>query len=148
MKSILKSFDELSAKELYDILYLRQNVFIIEQDCIYSDIDGNDHKALHLLIHNAKSLIAYLRIFPPGVKTSESSIGRIVVAPGHRGTGLGKELINSGIRICQERYPESSIKIEAQAALKEYYSNYGFVPEGDVYVWDGIDHIKMVLTKD
>lgn len=142
MKSIYKSFQELSPKELQDIFRLRQRVFIIEQDCFYEDIDGMDNQAKHLLFYNAEGLAAYLRIFEAGIKYEEASLGRIVVAEEYRGTGLGHELINKGISICDG----SAIRIEAQAPLEKYYQQFGFKSDSDIYVVDGIDHIQMVLT--
>ena len=145
MRFDLKSFDELSPSDLYQILNLRQEVFIIEQDCIYNDIDGADPFAIHLLLKEEDNLIAYLRFFPPSIKVDDTSMGRIVVKKTHRGTEVGPALINKGIQICLERFPDSAIHIEAQAALKEYYSKFGFEAIGEVYVWDGIDHIEMIL---
>lgn len=144
MKSVYKSFSKLTTNELYQILKLRQDVFIIEQDCIYGDIDGNDSKAYHLLFLKDDTVIAYLRIFAPGVKVKEVSMGRIIVSKDFRGTGLGKTLIEKGIELCTNHYPDTDIRIEAQAALMSYYNQYGFKEEGEVYLWDGIDHIQMV----
>lgn len=146
MKSYCKVFSELTCIELYDILKLRQEVFIIEQDCIYGDIDGADPQAFHLCYYDGDTLTAYIRFFAPGIKTKETSMGRIIVAERYRGTGLGKTLIEEGIRICEDRFPAADIRIEAQAALTGYYNQYGFVEEGEVYLWDGIDHIQMVKS--
>ncbi len=143
METIYKSFEELSSAQLQDILRLRQNVFIIEQQCFYEDIDGADSRAEHLMIYEGDKLAAYLRIFPFGVKyKNEANMGRIVVDSEFRGTGLGETLIKKGIELCNMK----PIRIEAQAALEEYYSSFGFVAEGEVYVVDGIDHLQMVLT--
>ena len=143
MEILYKPFQELSPKQLEDIFRLRQRVFIIEQQCFYEDIDGEDDKAVHLLFYKSRHLAAYLRIFPYGVKyKNEANIGRIVVDPKFRGTGLGEELIKKGISLCEDK----PIRIEAQAALRRYYNELGFKEEGDVYVVDGIDHLQMVLT--
>ena len=143
MNAILKPFDELSSKQLEEVFRLRQRVFIIEQECFYEDIDGSDEQALHLMFYDAGKLAAYLRIFPQGIKyETEASLGRIVVEPAFRGTGLGPELIKKGIEICKDQ----PIRIEAQAALKEYYRDLGFKEEGKIYVVDGIDHLQMVLS--
>jgi ElaA protein len=140
MEVIYKPFKELAPEELEDVFRLRQNVFIIEQECFYEDIDGSDYKANHLLFYQGEKLAAYLRLFPAGTKLQgEHSLGRIVVDPEFRGTGLGPKLIKKGIELCDGE----PIRIEAQAALKHYYNSLGFVEEGDVYVVDGIDHIQM-----
>lgn len=142
MKIIYKPFDELNPKQLEDLFRLRQRVFIIEQDCFYEDIDGADELANHLLFYEGEKLAAYLRLFLPGAKyDTEASIGRIVVDPEFRGTGLGPELIKKGIEYCEG----NPIRIEAQAALENYYQQLGFKSEGEVYVVDGIDHLQMTL---
>lgn len=145
MKKIISSFDELTNVQLYDLLKLRQDVFIIEQNCIYPDIDGYDKKASHLLIYEHDELAAYSRIFPPDIKyNTETSIGRIIVSPKKRGGSLGKTLIEKSISYCITNYPKSDIRIEAQAKLKNYYSKFGFIGDSDVYPVDGIDHLQMV----
>ena len=146
MRFLLKKYSDLSAEESFRLLKLRQDVFIIEQNCIYPDIDGSDTDALHLLLFTDGALAAYSRIFAPGIKFKDaSSIGRIVVDQKYRGTDVGRALIQESIRVCKKHYPETSIRIEAQAALKEYYEQYGFSAEGGIYVVDDIDHIQMVL---
>ncbi|MEQ8523628.1 GNAT family N-acetyltransferase [Gracilimonas sp.] len=143
MEFVYKSFEELSSAQLQDVFRLRQRVFIIEQECFYEDIDGADNKANHLLIYEGGKLGAYLRVFPFGVKyEKEANLGRIVVDPEFRGTGLGTKLIKKGISLCEKR----PIRIEAQAALKKYYNELGFREEGEIYVVDGIDHLQMVLA--
>ena len=142
MRTIYKSFQELSSFELEDIFRLRQNVFIIEQDCFYEDIDGSDLKANHLLFYEGEQLAAYLRLFPTGTKLeNECSLGRIVVHPDFRSTGLGPRLIQKGVELCEGQ----PIRIEAQAALKKYYNDLGFTEEGEIYVVDGIDHLQMTF---
>jgi len=141
MKTFHRTYEELSNKELEDLFRLRQQIFIIEQQCFYEDIDGYDDKASHLLIYDEKDLSAYLRIFKPGIKYKEASLGRIVVAPSYRGTGLGEKLIRKGVKLCGG----GKIRIEAQAALINYYNQLGFKEEGEVYSVDDIDHIQMVL---
>ncbi len=138
----VKRFEELSPWELEDLFRLRQQVFIIEQQCFYEDIDGEDEQAEHVLMYESNTLAAYLRLFQPGVKfEDQASIGRIIVAKKFRGTGLGEKLINKGIELCKGR----PIRIEAQAALSDYYRNLGFVTEGKAYPVDDILHIQMVL---
>lgn len=141
MEIIFSTFDELTPRQVEDLFCLRQNVFIIEQACFYPDIDGEDRKAKHLLIYKDEYLAAYLRVFEEGAKFREASIGRIVVHPKFRGTGLGQTLIKKGIDYCNA----PSIRIEAQALLKSYYQQFGFKEKGEIYVVDGINHLQMVL---
>lgn len=144
MDIIFKKFIELNPKQLERIFRLRQQVFVIEQTCFYEDIDGEDDKADHLMFYEGEVLSAYLRIFMPGKKyDEEASLGRIVVAPEFRGTGLGPKLIKKGIELCNG----ARIRIEAQAALIRYYQELGFSPEGEVYIVDDIDHIQMTLSQ-
>ena len=146
MKIILKKFKKLTSFEVYQLLKLRQNVFIIEQNCIYPDIDDSDGKALHLMFFEEEELIAYSRIFKPGIKFSNSSsIGRIVVSSNSRGSTIGKLLIDKSIEYCKELFPKTPIRIEAQSDLENYYKQFGFKTESSPYLVDGITHIKMVL---
>lgn len=141
---IYKPFGKLSPRQTEEIFRLRQQVFIIEQTCFYEDIDGQDADAMHLLMYAGNELAAYSRIFQPGNKYEhECSVGRIVVAPVHRKTGLGPELIRESIRRCECDH----IRIEAQSALMEYYRQFGFESEGKIYPVDGIDHIQMTLDR-
>lgn len=143
MEIIYKVFQDLTPNELEDLFRLRQQVFVIEQKCLYEDIDGYDESADHLLFYDGKKLAAYLRLFKSGVKYEvEASLGRIVVSPEYRKTGLGPKLIKKGIELCGAE----SIRIEAQAALKEYYNRLGFKEEGEVYSVDDIDHLQMRLA--
>ena len=145
MKKFLCSFNDLTNTHLYDLIKLRQDVFIIEQNCIYQDLDGYDQKAFHFLIYDKNDLVAYSRIFPPDIKyKTETSIGRIIVSKIERGGNLGRKLINESINFCLSNYPESTIRIEAQAKLKTYYSKLGFTGDSDIYVVDGIDHLEMI----
>ena len=145
MTTILAKFEELTPAQLYDVLKLRQDIFMIEQNCLYQDMDNSDSKAYHFLMYKGAVLAAYLRIFTPGMKFKEASIGRIVVSPDFRGGSLGQKLIRSGIRTTFELFEGAHIRIEAQAALKNYYRQFGFIEEGEVYEVDDIDHLQMVL---
>lgn len=146
MKIVLKKFTELTSFEVFELLKLRQDVFIIEQDCIYPDIDGFDDKALHLMIFEEEKLIAYSRIFEPGIKFDNScSVGRIVVSSNSRGSTVGKLLIHKSISYCKQLFPNAPVRIEAQSALENYYKQFGFMTEESSYMVDGINHIKMVL---
>ena len=146
MEKFIRSFNQLTTIQLYDLLKLRQDVFIIEQNCIYQDLDGYDTNASHFLIYENNELVAYSRIFSPDVKyKGETSIGRIIVANNKRGGILGKILIEESIQYCLSNYPGKTIRIEAQAKLKNYYSNLGFLEDSDVYIVDGIEHLEMIF---
>ena len=145
MKFILfHGIDNMSPSELYNILKLRQDIFIVEQDCVYEDIDGLDDISKHLLLKVGKELAAYSRIVPPKGKFDEISIGRIVVREKFRGSGYGKKIVLESIdRIVEEGH--KSIRIEAQAHLLQFYKNLGFETAGETYILDGIPHLQMVL---
>ena len=140
------AFDDFTPRHLYDVLKLRQDIFIIEQDCIYDDIDGLDDKSEHILLHRVDGeIIGYLRIVPPDIKFREHSLGRIVVKKGFRGRGLGKKLVEKGIdRVRRGGTP--GIRIEAQAHLEKFYKNIGFSTVSEMYSVDGISHVQMMLT--
>lgn len=141
----LVDFATLSATELYDVMRLRQEVFVVEQDCVYLDADGYDAVARHLLGRDADgTLVAYLRLFAPGVKYTEACIGRVCTAAAVRGTGLGQALMQRGIAEAARLWPESALRISAQAYLLNFYDKLGFVAEGELYDEDGIPHIEMV----
>ncbi|MEH6608404.1 MAG: GNAT family N-acetyltransferase [Halioglobus sp.] len=124
---------------------MRQNVFIIEQDCLYPDLDDLDQDAMHMTGRNGESLQAYQRCLAPGVCYQESSIGRIIVAPFSRGTQLGRELVQRGIDHNRSQWPDHGIQIGAQAQLTKFYSSLGFVSLEDEYMEDGILHVHMLL---
>ena len=145
----LTPFAELSAHELYDLLRLRSEVFVVEQDCVYQDLDGLDAAALHLRISRAGELQAYARLLAPGlVHACDCSIGRVVVSPRARGRGYGRRLVAEGISACRERWPRTDIVIHAQTYLLEFYGSLGFVVEGAGYLEDGIPHHTMRLRSD
>jgi len=144
MEWITKKFNDLSPEELYAVAKLRQDVFIIEQNCIYDDLDGLDDQAYHVSGFLNKQLVAYARIFPPGIKYEEVSIGRIVTSPSYRKQGLGKMLVKKSIEVCDSKFHGKPIKIEAQSHLQEFYKALGFIPQGDTYPVDGISHIIMI----
>lgn len=139
----LKKFDDLTVHELYAILRLRNEVFIIEQNCVYQDIDDKDHPALHLMYFDEEKLIGYTRILPPGISYTDPSIGRVVTAPSVRNKGLGKELMQKSIEACINRYGTVNITLSAQLYLKKFYESFDFISIGEKYLEDGIDHIKM-----
>jgi ElaA protein len=139
-----RAFSELSIAELYDILALRQHVFIVEQRCPYLDADGLDPKCRHVWAVRDKDLVAYLRVVPPGLKYVEPSLGRIVTSPGARGTGLGRVLVRRGIALVAVYHGPVAIRIGAQAYLEKFYGTLGFKRAGANYDEDGIPHLEMV----
>ncbi len=147
VKYIWKKFSDLSRDELYEIIHLRQKVFILEQDCPYIDADFSDQDAFHLLGYDGEHLIAYLRAFPPGIKYEGVSLGRIVVDISRRGEQLGQSLTEEGISYLSQHYPGIEIIISAQHRLENFYNDLGFTPRGDVYLEDNIDHIQMFYKK-
>ena len=142
---IWHNFDTISKEELYDVLSLRQRVFIIEQDCLYEDLDYSDQDASHLLLYKDNKLIGYSRVFPPGIKYDAASIGRIVTDSDYREKGYGRSITQESIRFLKNNYPGSDITISAQYRLVNFYEDLSFKREGDVYLEDDIDHIKMTL---
>jgi ElaA protein len=134
-----RSFAQLTTRELYAIIALRERVFVIEQRCIYLDADGLDPIATHVWAARDGAIVAYLRILPAGAKFPEASIGRVIVAASERGTGLGRELVGRGIVIA-----DGPIRIGAQAHLQRFYGGLGFETISDVYDEDGIPHVDMI----
>ncbi len=140
----LKKFDDLSPHELYAILQLRNEVFAIEQNCVYPDLDNKDQPSYHLMGWNNDKLIAYARIIPPAVIYPEPSIGRVVTSPAARGNNIGKELMEQSINKVYELYGKTPIRIGAQLYLLKFYTGLGFHKTSAVYLEDGIEHIEMV----
>jgi ElaA protein len=141
------SFDQLSTTQLYKIMQLRQRVFVVEQDCIFLDLDDLDQCGVHILCWRGSELIAYQRCLPPGQGFIDSALGRIAVAPEARGIKLGQELVQRGIDHNFSRWPDNDIQIGAQAHLIDFYANLGFVSCNDEYVEDGIPHIHMIKSR-
>ena len=139
----IKRFDELTLDELYNILQLRNEVFIVEQNCIYKDLDGKDRSAWHLIATEDDKLIAYTRILPPGVSYNDPAIGRVVTSPSKRRSGLGRELMKRSIEACEKLFGTTSITLSAQVYLKSFYGSFGFIVMGEEYLEDGIPHIEM-----
>jgi ElaA protein len=136
-------FDALRPIELHDLLRLRVDIFVVEQRCAYAEIDGQDPIALHILGHDTNGrLIAYARVLPPG-QDGKPHIGRVVVEQHHRGTGIGRELMERAIRASTGLHPSLPIVVQAQAALQDFYRSLGFVPISGEYLWDGIPHVDM-----
>jgi ElaA protein len=139
-----KSFDQLTVDELYEVLQLRQAVFVVEQQCWYLDADGVDRQSLHLLGRLPSGQLAcYLRIVPPGHKFNGPSIGRVVVDNSVRRHRIGTSLMTRGIELVEERYPTFGIALSAQKYLEHFYRSFGFTSTGHEYLEDGIPHVDM-----
>ena len=141
----LKSFADLSPYELYSILQLRNEVFAVEQNCVYPDMDDKDQRSFHLMGMAEDKLLAYTRLIPPGVSYKEPSIGRVVTSPKIRRSGEGRILMERSIALIQEMYPNEPIRIGAQLYLQKFYSSLGFYTCSPVYLEDGIEHVEMLL---
>ncbi|MBC7935537.1 MAG: GNAT family N-acetyltransferase [Rhizobacter sp.] len=143
-----KIMNELTSSELYTILKLRSEVFVVEQNCVYLDIDGKDMDAYHLCGWlNNELLVAYARLLAPGVSYTEASIGRVVTHPSHRQDGYGKKLMYKAIENTLTIFNTAAIKIGAQQYLLKFYSSLGFIVSSDPYIEDGIPHVEMLLGK-
>jgi len=148
----LRPFGDLDVGLLYDILRARQDVFVVEQECPYPDIDGRDRGAWHLCGHaptlgdaeRRGPLAAYARLFAPGMVFAEASIGRILTTEPYRGTGLGRVLVTEALSRLREIAPEGAVRIGAQAHLQPFYRSLGFITDSDPYDEDGILHVEMV----
>ena len=144
LKIKVKAFTELSVQELYNLLQLRSEVFVVEQDCVYQDLDGKDHKALHVLGIKENKIVAYTRIFKSGDYFEVASIGRVVVDKQERAFKYGNHIMEASIEAIYKHFKTSEIKISAQCYLNKFYSNLGFKSIGEEYLEDGIPHIAMI----
>lgn len=143
MELLIKAFDELSTQELYEILRLRDAVFIVEQNCPYQDIDGLDRDAWHVFLRDGEGIQAYLRLLPPGAVFEECALGRVIARK--RRCGLGTQIVSAGIAAARERLDAAAIRIEAQVYAKGLYEKLGFVSVSEPFLEDGIPHIQMLL---
>ena len=141
---ILKKFSELTPGELYAALQLRNEVFVVEQNCVFQDADDKDQASYHLLGYTDNKLVAYTRLVPPGVIYKEPSIGRVVTSPSVRGIGAGRELMQESINTAYHLFGTLPLKIGAQLYLKKFYESFGFIQVGEGYIEDGIPHIYMI----
>lgn len=142
---VSKPFDALSAREIHRILMLRQDVFVIEQECIYPDIDDKDDDSIHVFgVDQEQRVVAYARLVPPGRKYAEPAVGRVVVAGQGRGVGLGYRLMECVLAEADKIYPGLGNRISAQAHLKAFYEAFGYTQVSEVYDEDGIPHIEML----
>lgn len=143
----VKSFQELSLEEFHDIIALRIQIFIIEQNCPYQEVDGKDKLAHHLFFKNEMDeIIAVTRILPQGISYEEVAIGRVVVHEDYRGTGLGNQLMADSMNFVRDKYGEVPVRLSAQKHLENYYGNHGFKSTGKEYLEDGIPHVEMLYN--
>ena len=143
----VKSFQELSLEEFHDIIALRIQIFIIEQNCPYQEVDGKDKLAHHLFFKNEMDeIIAITRILPQGISYAEVAIGRVVVHEDYRGTGLGNQLMADSMNFVKDKYGEVPVRLSAQKHLENYYGNHGFKSTGKEYLEDGIPHVEMLYN--
>ena len=142
MKLICKHFNDLTAKELYEILRLRVDVFVVEQNCSYPEVDGKDLDAWHLWFEDEDGIAGYLRLLAPGVSFKEASIGRVIAKK--RRCGIGSKLMQAGIEKIKEIYGNTDIRIEAQVYAREFYEKAGFVKVSEEFLDDGIPHLEML----
>ncbi|WP_299119393.1 GNAT family N-acetyltransferase [uncultured Tenacibaculum sp.] len=140
----VKKFQELTTSELYEILQLRSEVFVVEQNCVYQDIDGKDQKALHVIGIKEGTIIAYTRLFNSGEYFDTPSFGRVIIKETERKYGYGHDLIKASVQAIVDNYKETKITISAQSYLQKFYESHGFEKEGDEYLEDDIPHIKMI----
>ncbi|HPF50243.1 MAG TPA: GNAT family N-acetyltransferase [Draconibacterium sp.] len=145
MKFEFKHFSELTTNELYDILQLRSEIFVVEQDCIYNDLDGHDKDAIHLFLKKDGKMIAYSRLLKPGSRFNDFSIGRVVVKQSERGTGFGIQMMEEAKRYILEEWQANKIKISAQSYLRKFYEDIGFKVITEEYLEDGIPHFGMLF---
>jgi ElaA protein len=140
-----KTFSELTTDELYAILRLRSEVFVLEQNCVFQDMDNKDQRCHHLMGWREGLLAGYSRVIGPGISYVESSIGRIVTSPAARGFGVGRELLRKSIDTIYILYGKQPVRIGAQCYLTKFYESFSFVQKGEIYLEDGIKHIEMLL---
>lgn len=143
----IKKFEHLSAAELYSILRLRSEVFVVEQNCVFLDMDNKDQASYHLMGWQGEQLSVYTRLVPPGISYEQPSIGRVVTSPLVRGQGAGRLLMEKSIAEMHRLFGEVPIRIGAQLYLKKFYESLGFTQSSGIYEEDGIDHIEMILNR-
>lgn len=144
MNIVVKSFTALNTDELYALLRLRSEVFVVEQDCVYQDIDNKDQKALHVIGFSDHTIVAYTRIFDGGDYFDHPSIGRVVVQEAYRGKDLGHKILRASIEAVETRFGKQKIEISAQVYLEKFYNEHQFRSIGETYLEDGIPHVRMI----
>ena len=143
----IKKFNELTVEELYDILKVRSEVFVVEQNCVYNDQDGKDIDSIHIMIKEGNKIMAYLRVIKPGVSYDNASIGRVLVTSKARKKGLARKIVCAGIDYIINSWNEDKITIGAQNYLRDFYESLGFEAVSEVYSEDGIPHVDMTYNK-
>jgi len=146
MEIKVKVYQDLEIDELYAIMALRAAVFVVEQNCVYQDLDYKDQKALHVMGWINGKLVAYTRLFGPGDYFDQASIGRVIVSMDQRGHNYGHQIMSASINAITQHYKTDRIDISAQTYLEQFYTAHGFLPSGEEYLEDGIPHIKMIKT--
>ncbi|MCC9017736.1 MULTISPECIES: GNAT family N-acetyltransferase [Flavobacterium] len=144
LKWKIKPFEALNVNELYDLLKLRSEIFVVEQNCVYLDLDGKDKKALHLIGEYDGKTVAYVRLFDAGISFDNASIGRVVVDANYRDRKWGHDLMREAIAAIKSNFDKDAITIGAQLYLKKFYESHGFVQTSEMYLEDDIEHIEMV----
>lgn len=146
MKLHKKLFQELTLDELYELLRIRTEVFVVEQDCVYQDMDGDDQASVHLWLTEGDKVVALCRVCPAGTHMEEVSVGRVITTV--RGKGYGKRIMLEGIKAAREHFGAKRIDIEAQEYARGFYEQVGFRQSSDTFILDGIPHIRMTWTSD
>ena len=146
MQIEIRKFSELGLNELYSILQLRAEVFVVEQNCVYQDIDGKDEKALHIFGMEQGEIVAYTRCFKPGDYFEQAAIGRVIVKENYRKSGFGHEIMKASVAEIERRFQTTEIKLSAQEYLIRFYEDHGFKQTGEGYLEDGIPHIAMIKS--
>ena len=146
MEIKVKVYQDLAIDELYAMMALRAAVFVVEQNCVYQDLDYKDQKALHVMGWINGKLVAYTRLFGPGDYFDQASIGRVIVSMDQRGHNYGHQIMSASINAITQHYKTDRIDISAQTYLEQFYTAHGFLPSGEEYLEDGIPHIKMIKT--
>ncbi|NHI73133.1 GNAT family N-acetyltransferase [Lactococcus garvieae] len=142
----IKNFEELTRSELYKILQVRSEVFVVEQECAYQDVDGKDQKSLHLWLEDSEGAIqSYCRILPAGLSYPEASIGRVLVKESQRGKGTARNMMQQALEFLAQAWREPVVRIEAQYYLREFYASFGFKEDSEPFLEDGIKHVEMIL---
>lgn len=144
MEFVIKTFNDFTIHELYEILQLRAEIFVVEQDCVYQDIDFKDQKSLHVFSRKNNKIVAYTRIFKPGDYFEKASIGRVLILASERKYGYGHDLMKASIAAIKNYFKVDDITISAQQYLKKFYEAHNFIQVGEAYLEDGIPHIKMM----
>ena len=140
----IQRYEELTRDELYKIIQLRVNVFIVEQQTCYEDLDNHDQNSIHISYVQDRKIFAYTRLLPPGEKFEMASLGRVITSQEARGTGLGKEMIQLALDTIEKTWPGSEVFIQAQNYLKNFYSSFGFEAVSEPYIYDSLPHLDML----